>query len=90
LPPDERAEALAWLAREAGLLSILSDPRLPFIQLGIEGTYLPEIPTFECCKLAVEIDKLQLGTAGPPGSKGTVISYSTGAEVKVAEGAYRA
>jgi FHA domain/von Willebrand factor type A domain len=30
------------------------------------------------------IDKLQLGNAGPAGSKATVISYSTGAEVKVA------
>jgi hypothetical protein len=32
------------------------------------------------------IDKLQLGTAGPPGSKGIVISYSTGAEIKVPMG----
>ena len=32
------------------------------------------------------IDKLQLGTAGPPGSKGIVVSYSTGAEVKVPMG----
>jgi hypothetical protein len=32
------------------------------------------------------IDKLQLGSAGPPGSKGIVISYSTGAEVKVPMG----
>ena len=32
------------------------------------------------------IDKLQLGTAGPPGSKGTVVSYSTGAEIKVPMG----
>jgi hypothetical protein len=29
LPPEDRAEALAWLAREAGLLSMLEDPRLP-------------------------------------------------------------
>jgi hypothetical protein len=29
------------------------------------------------------IDKLQLGNAGPPGSKGVVISYSTGADIKV-------
>ena len=29
LPAAERAEALTWLAREAGLLSILHDPRLP-------------------------------------------------------------
>ena len=29
LPPEERAEASAWLAREAALLSTLSDPRLP-------------------------------------------------------------
>jgi hypothetical protein len=32
------------------------------------------------------IDKLQLGGAGPPGSKGVVISYSTGAEIKVPMG----
>ena len=32
------------------------------------------------------IDKLQLGTAGPPGSKGVVISYSTGADIKVPMG----
>src|SRR5262245_7504502 len=32
------------------------------------------------------IDKLQLGNAGPPGSKGIVISYSTGAEIKVPMG----
>jgi len=32
------------------------------------------------------IDKLQLGSAGPPGSKGIVISYSTGAEVKIPMG----
>jgi hypothetical protein len=32
------------------------------------------------------IDKLQLGNAGPPGSKGVVISYSTGAEIKVPMG----
>ncbi|HVA88498.1 MAG TPA: serine/threonine-protein kinase [Chloroflexota bacterium] len=29
LPATERAEALTWLAREAGLLSTLHDPRLP-------------------------------------------------------------
>jgi hypothetical protein len=33
--------------------------------------------------LAQAIDKLQLGNAGPPGSKGLVVSYSTGAEIKV-------
>lgn len=32
------------------------------------------------------IDKLQLGNAGPPGSKGIVISYSQGAEIKVPMG----
>jgi len=32
------------------------------------------------------IDKLQLGTAGPSGSKGIVVSYSTGAEVKIPMG----
>ncbi|HEY5950077.1 MAG TPA: FHA domain-containing protein [Kofleriaceae bacterium] len=32
------------------------------------------------------IDKLQLGKAGPPGSKGFVVSYSTGAEIKVPTG----
>jgi len=32
------------------------------------------------------IDKLQLGNAGPPGSKGIVVSYSNGAEVKVPMG----
>jgi hypothetical protein len=36
--------------------------------------------------LEAAIDKLQLGNAGPPGSKGIVISYSTGAEVKVPMG----
>jgi hypothetical protein len=36
--------------------------------------------------LEAAIDKLQLGSAGPPGSKGIVISYSTGAEVKVPMG----
>ena len=33
--------------------------------------------------LSQAVDKLQLGNAGPPGSKGAVISYSTGAEIKV-------
>ena len=32
------------------------------------------------------IDKLQLGNAGPPGSKGIVVSFSTGAEIKVPMG----
>jgi hypothetical protein len=32
------------------------------------------------------IDKLQLGNAGPPGSKGMVVSYSNGAEIKVPMG----
>jgi hypothetical protein len=32
------------------------------------------------------IDRLQLGTAGPVGSKGIVVSYSTGAEIKVPMG----
>lgn len=36
--------------------------------------------------LASAIDKLQLGSAGPAGSKGVVISYSQGAEVKVPMG----
>jgi hypothetical protein len=36
--------------------------------------------------LEAAIDKLQLGAAGPPGSKGLVVSYSQGAEVKVAMG----
>jgi hypothetical protein len=36
--------------------------------------------------LTQAIDKLQLGSAGPPGSKGVVVSYSTGAEVKVPTG----
>ena len=36
--------------------------------------------------LEAAIDKLQLGAAGPPGSKGVVISYSTGAEIKVPMG----
>jgi hypothetical protein len=36
--------------------------------------------------LETAIDKLQLGNAGPPGSKGVVISYSQGAEVKVPMG----
>ena len=33
--------------------------------------------------LEAAIDKMGLGTAGPPGSKGTLISYSNGAEIKV-------
>jgi len=33
--------------------------------------------------LEAAIDKLQLGNAGPSGSKGVVISYSQGAEIKV-------
>ncbi len=32
--------------------------------------------------LTSAIDRLKLGEAGPPGSKGTVISYSTGADIK--------
>lgn len=32
--------------------------------------------------LATAIDKLQLGAAGPPGSLGVIISYSTGVETK--------
>lgn len=36
------------------------------------------------------IDRLQLGTAGPQGSKGIVVSYSTGAEVKLAMGDLKA
>ena len=36
--------------------------------------------------LSQAIDKLQLGTAGPTGSKGMVISYSTGAEIRVPMG----
>lgn len=32
--------------------------------------------------LSAVIDKLQLGTAGPPGSLGMIVSYSTGAEIK--------
>jgi hypothetical protein len=36
------------------------------------------------------IDKLQLGNAGPPGSKGVVVSYSTGAEIKVPMGDLKA
>ena len=36
--------------------------------------------------LEAAIDKLQLGSAGPPGSKGIVVSYSTGAEIKVPMG----
>jgi len=33
--------------------------------------------------LTSAIDRLKLGEAGPPGSKGLIISYSTGAEIKV-------
>ncbi|HLL22612.1 MAG TPA: FHA domain-containing protein [Kofleriaceae bacterium] len=33
--------------------------------------------------LTSAIDRLKLGEAGPPGSKGVIISYSNGAEVKV-------
>ncbi len=36
--------------------------------------------------LEAAIDKLQLGGAGPPGSKGVVVSYSTGADIKVPMG----
>ena len=37
--------------------------------------------------LEAAIDKLQLGTqGGPPGSKGVVVSYSTGADIKVPMG----
>jgi hypothetical protein len=36
------------------------------------------------------IDKLQLGNAGPPGSKGVVVSYSTGADIKVPMGDLKA
>ena len=36
--------------------------------------------------LEAAIDKLQLGSAGPPGSKGVVVSYSQGAEIKVPMG----
>ena len=36
--------------------------------------------------LSQAIDKLQLGSAGPLGSKGLVVSYSTGAEIKVPMG----
>jgi hypothetical protein len=34
--------------------------------------------------LTAAIDRLKLGEAGPPGSKGVIISYSTGAEIKLA------
>lgn len=40
--------------------------------------------------LEAAIDKLQLGQAGPQGSKGIVISYSTGVEVKVPMGELKA
>ncbi|HEY5927193.1 MAG TPA: FHA domain-containing protein [Kofleriaceae bacterium] len=36
--------------------------------------------------LSQAVDKLQLANAGPTGSKGMVVSYSTGAEIKVAMG----
>lgn len=36
--------------------------------------------------LTSAIDRLKLAEAGPPGSKGVVISYSTGAEIKVPMG----
>jgi len=36
--------------------------------------------------LEAAIDKLQLGSAGPPGSKGVVVSYSSGADIKVPMG----
>ncbi len=49
-----------------------------------------EVETDEAAKytgvlknLTSAIDRLKLGEAGPPGSKGLVISYSTGAEIKV-------
>ena len=31
LPPDERPELVRWLVREAGLISALDDPRLPWL-----------------------------------------------------------
>jgi hypothetical protein len=40
--------------------------------------------------LSQAIDKLQLGTAGPQGSKGIVVSYSQGAEVKLPMGDLKA
>src|SRR5215813_3725447 len=40
--------------------------------------------------LEAAIDKLQLGNADPPGSKGIVISYSQGAEIKVPMGELKA
>lgn len=40
--------------------------------------------------LSSAIDKLQLGTAGPQGSKGIVVSYSTGAEIKLPMGDLKA
>jgi hypothetical protein len=36
--------------------------------------------------LSAAIDKMQLGNAGPMGSKGIVVSYSTGAEIKLPMG----
>jgi hypothetical protein len=36
--------------------------------------------------LEAAIDKLELGKAGPPGSQGVVISYSTGADIKLPMG----
>jgi hypothetical protein len=36
--------------------------------------------------IASAIDKVRLGTAAPPGSKGVVVSYSSGAEIRVPMG----
>ena len=41
-------------------------------------------------KLAQAIDRLQLGNQGPAGSKGLVVSYSIGAEIKVPMGDLKA
>ena len=40
--------------------------------------------------LSQAIDRLQLGGAGPPGSKAIVVSYSTGAEIKLPMGDLKA
>ncbi len=40
--------------------------------------------------LAQAIDRLQLGSAGPAGSKGLVVSFSTGAEIKLPMGDLKA
>ncbi len=60
-------------------------------EIWIGNDDLPDVQEFEKYQgvlknLEAAIDKLQLGNAGPLGSKGIVVSYATGAEIKVPMG----